>query len=41
VLFAFGAAIAWVAPIVSLVTYLLIPVLFILPRDAAIPGKRQ
>jgi uncharacterized membrane protein len=40
VLFAFGAAMAWVAPIVSLVTYLLIPLLFILPRDAATESNR-
>lgn len=41
VLFAFGAAMAWVAPMVSLVTYLLIPLLFILPRDATTTADRR
>ena len=39
VLFGFGAVLAWVAPTVSLVLYLVIPILFILPRDPVTPGK--
>jgi uncharacterized membrane protein len=41
VLFAFGAAMAWILPIVSLVSYLLIPLLFILPRDRTTQDDRQ
>jgi hypothetical protein len=41
VLFAFGAAMAWILPIVSLVSYLLIPLLFILPRDRTTQNDRQ
>lgn len=41
VLFAFGAAMAWVVPMVSLVLYLVIPLLFILPRDPATPTNRR